>query len=117
GVHEETRALTTIEPLDEPDIVRRWASARIDEIALRSGSRETAADIALRAGVLTPWTGFVESGASTYVPSAFGTRLLDLGAGPEGGFGAVFGTARASGTLASTTQAEDFGGEDEGDDV
>jgi tetratricopeptide (TPR) repeat protein len=117
GVHEEERPIVAVEPLDEADVARRWASARIDEIAMRSGSRETAADVALRSGVLTPWTGFVESGSSTYIPSALGTRLLDLGAGPQGGFGAVFGTARAFGTLGATTQAQDFEGPDEGDDA
>ncbi len=115
GVHEEARAILPVEPFDAGDVQRRWASARIDEIALRSGSRETAADIALRAGILSPWTGFIEGGSS-YVGSSFGTRLLDLGAGPEGGFGAVFGTSRAFGTLASTTQSQDFDGPDEGDD-
>ncbi len=117
GVHEEPRSILPVEPLDVSDVVRRWASARIDEIALRSGSRETAADIALRAGVLSPWTGFIETSAATYAPTSFGTRILDLGASPEGGFGAVFGTARASGTLASTTQSQDFEGPDEGDDA
>ena len=116
GVHEEARAILPVEPFDAGDVQRRWASARIDEIALRSGSRETAADIALRAGILSPWTGFIEGGSS-YVGSSFGTRLLDLGAGPEGGFGAVFGTSRAFGTLASTTQSQDFDGPDEGDDA
>ncbi len=116
GVHEEVRAILPVDPFDEADVQRRWASARIDEIALRSGSRETAADIALRAGILSPWTGFINSGGSGYVPSSFGTRLLDLGASPEGGFGAVFGTSRAAGTLASTTQSQDFDGPDEGDD-
>ena len=117
GAHEDRRAIIPVEPLDRDDVTRRWASARIDEIALRSGSRETAADIALRAGVLSPWTGFVETSAGPYTPTAFGTRLLDLGASPDGGFGAVFGTARASGTIASTTQAQDFDGPDEGDDA
>ena len=115
GAHEIERAILPVDPFDPSDVTRRWAAARIDEIALRSGSRETATDVALRASVLTPWTGFVESGAS-YVPTTFGTRLLDLGAGPEGGFGAVLGTARASGTLAETTQSQDFDGPDEGDD-
>ena len=118
GVHEERRPIVPVEPIDAPDVVRRWASARIDEIALKNGSRETAADVALRAGVLTPWTGFVEANAPTsYIASSFATRLLDLGAGPDGGFGAVFGTARRVGTRASTRQGPDFADVDEGDDV
>ena len=117
GVHEERRPVLPVEPLDRDDVTRRWASARIDEVALRTGSRETAADVAMRAGVLTPWTGFVEGGAPTYVGSSFATRLLDLGAGPEGGFGAVLNTARRTGTIAATTQAPDFDEPDEGDDT
>ncbi len=117
GVHEEPRSLIALEPLDENDVVRRWASARIDEIALRNGGREAAADVAMRSGILTPWTGFVLGGTRTYTPSSFGTRLLDLGAGPEGGFGAVFGTTRLHGTLGSTTQGADFSETDEGDDA
>ncbi|MEZ4300090.1 MAG: VIT domain-containing protein [Polyangiaceae bacterium] len=117
GPHEETRLVTAIPPLDAADVTRRWASARVDEIALRSGSRETASDIAFRAGLLSPWTGFSEGGA-TYPATPFGTRILDLGAGPGGGFGAVFGTARATGTIASTTQGSDFFDEpDESDDT
>ncbi len=53
----------------------------------------------------------------TYIASSFATRLLDLGAGPDGGFGAVFGTARHTGTLAATTQGDDFTDPDEGDDA
>ncbi|MBK8251603.1 MAG: VWA domain-containing protein [Polyangiaceae bacterium] len=117
GPHEERRLIVAEEPLDPADITRRWASARIDEIALRTGSRETAADVAFRAGVLSPWTGFADGGR-VYTATPFGTRMLDLGAGPGGGFGAVFGTSRARGTIASTTQAPDFFDEpDEGDDA
>jgi len=117
GVHEERRPIVALETIDEPDVMRRWATSRIDEIALKSGSRETAADIALRSGILTPWTGFVADALQSYVATSFGSRILDLGAGPEGGFGAVFGTARANGALASTTQGADFSGPDEGDEA
>src|SRR6185369_11326093 len=75
GVHEEPRTVVAVEPFDEADVARRWASARIDEIALRNGSRETAVEVAMRAGILTPWTGFVLGSTRSYVPSSFGTRL------------------------------------------
>ena len=117
GPHEERRPILPVEPLDTADVARRWAAARVDEIALRSGSRETAADVAFRAGLMSPWTGFAEGGR-TYTASPFGIRMLDLGAGPGGGFGAVFGTARAPSALASTTQPTDFFDEpDDGDDA
>lgn len=117
GAREEHRNVVPIEAVDPGDVTRRWAAARIDEIALRSGSRETAADVAFRAGLLSPWTAFAE-GSRTYAATSFATRMLDLGAGPGGGFGAVFGTSRVSGALAPTTQAPDFFDEpDEGEDA
>ncbi len=110
GAHEERRALTQERAASEPDVARRWAAARVEEIALTGKGREAAIDVALRAGLLTPWTGWVTSTASAYVPSTLATRILDLSSGSDG-FSASFATPR--GTFGSLT---DVPGEDAGDD-
>jgi tetratricopeptide (TPR) repeat protein len=101
GAHEERRALIPEDTADEADVTRRWAAARVEEIALRGRGREAATDVALRAGLLTPWTGWLSGGAEGYVPSRLETRILDLAGGDEGGFTAAFATPQgALGTLA-----------------
>ncbi len=108
GEHVEKRALSIERAVSEADITRRWASARVEEIALKGKGREAATDVALRAGLLTPWTGWLISGPETYIPSSLQTRMLDLSAGPEGGFAAAFSTPRGSyGTLTNIPHETD----------
>ena len=100
GVHEEKRALVPVETPNEKDVARRWAAARVEEIALTGKGREAATDVALRAGLLTPWTGWVAGGHRNYIPSALTTRILDLALGSEAGFSAALATPRGTfGTL------------------
>nr|WP_240808045.1 VIT domain-containing protein [Polyangium spumosum] len=114
GVHEEKRSVVVERALREQDVARRWAAARVEEIALKGKGREAATDVALRAGLLTPWTGFVIGGPRVYAPSLLQTRILDLSAGPESGFSAAFATPRAAaGTLMNVPQETESA---EGDD-
>ena len=119
GVHEERRAVLPERVLHEADVRRRWAAARVEEIALRGKGREAATDVALRAGLLTPWTAWVAGGAGTYVPTPFQTRILDLAADPDAaGFAAVLATPRGSfgaltDTLGAWSPADDEGDGDQ----
>jgi len=128
GAHEERRPLSAVPVANEADVRRRWAAARVEEIALRGKGREAATDVALRAGLLTPWTAWVTRGASesggarTHVPTPLATRILDLASAPDtGGFAAVLATRGAQGTLLDTLDAlhpgEGDGGDDGGDDT
>ncbi|MDC0742172.1 VIT domain-containing protein [Polyangium mundeleinium] len=117
GVHEEKRPVVVERALREQDVARRWAAARVEEIALKGKGREAATDVALRAGLLTPWTGFVIGGPRVYAPSLLQTRILDLSAGPESGFSAAFATPRAAaGTLMNVPQ-ETESAEDKDDEA
>ncbi|MEZ4221283.1 MAG: VWA domain-containing protein [Polyangiaceae bacterium] len=76
------------------DVARRWAQARVDDV-LRSGKgREAVTDVALKVGLLTPWTGF-HSVEASYMPSHPAVRMLtaeterDLGFGAQAVRGAV----------------------------
>jgi Flp pilus assembly protein TadD/Mg-chelatase subunit ChlD len=101
GAHEETRAVDHIGTSAEDDVRRRWALARVEETVLRGQGRETATDVALRAGLLTPWTGWTV-GQSSYTPTPFATRILDLSADGEGVVGPTFATPAARlGTLSA----------------
>ncbi|UQA59312.1 VIT domain-containing protein [Polyangium aurulentum] len=104
GAHEEKRPVLVERAPNEMDVSRRWAAARVEEIALKAKGREAATDVALRAGLLTPWTGWLVGGAMVYPPTSLQTRILDLSAS-EGGFAAAFATPRASaGTLTNVPQ-------------
>ena len=96
GAHEERRPIVVEKVPNEPDVTRRWAAARVEEIALGGRGREAATDVALRAGLLTPWTGWLSSGAESYVPSRLETRILDLAVSDESGFAAAFATPHGS---------------------
>ena len=64
------------------DVARRWAAARVEEVVLSGKGREAATDVALRAGLLTPWTGWTAD-RDVYVPTPLATRILDLSSGAE----------------------------------
>ncbi len=101
GAHEQVRAVDSIGTSAADDVRRRWALARVEETVLRGQGRETATDVALRAGLLTPWTGWVV-GQSTYTPTPFATRILELSANGEGVVGPTFATPKARlGTLSA----------------
>jgi tetratricopeptide (TPR) repeat protein len=116
GAHEERRELVVEKAANESDVTRRWAAARVDEIALHGRGREAATDVALRAGLLTPWTGWITGAVEAYVPSRLETRILDLASGAEEGFTAAFATPRtAAGTLSSATLEDDAAVEEKDD--
>ena len=103
---------------NDADVIRRWAAARVEEIALHGRGREAATDVALRAGLLTPWTGWVSGSVDAYVPSRLETRVLDLAAGAEAGFTAAFATPHgAQGTLAGAVHETEDEPVEEKDDA
>lgn len=77
GDKGESRTLTLRSLPRVEDVRRRWAAARVEELALRGEGRESTVDAALRTGLLTPWTGWV-IGPQTYVPTPIESRVLDL---------------------------------------
>ncbi len=108
GTHEDRRPLVAEPVVDEGDVTRRWAAARVEEIALGGRGREAATDVALRAGLLTPWTGWVAGGMQAYVPTRLETRILDLAVGDEIGFAAAFATPRGgAGSLSAVPRETD----------
>jgi tetratricopeptide (TPR) repeat protein len=119
GAHEERRPLLAEKVVSEPDVGRRWAAARVEEIALGGRGREAATDVALRAGLLTPWTGWLVGSADGYVPTNLETRILDLAVGREAGFSASFATPKGSfGALAGVVhETEPADPEEEKEDV
>jgi tetratricopeptide (TPR) repeat protein len=60
------------------DVRRRWAAARVEDIVLRGESVEGATDIAVRAQLLTPWTGWYIGGGGTVASTPMSARVLDL---------------------------------------
>lgn len=108
GAHEERRPLVAEVAASEPDVQRRWVAARVEEIALRGRGREAATDVALRAGLLTPWTGWLIGSSEAYLPTPLETRILDLSVGEEAGFSAAFATpSRSYGTLTGVIHETD----------
>lgn len=78
---EETRLLHMPPVVDVHDIRRRWGAARVEELALRGEGKEAAIDVALKVGLLTPWTAWVLGGGSlVYKPQPIEARVLDLSA-------------------------------------
>jgi tetratricopeptide (TPR) repeat protein len=79
---------------DGADVRRRWAAARVEELALRSRGREAVTDVALREQLLTPWTGWtLEAGTPPlYRESPVGERVLDLTTGDDALFSAELAT-------------------------
>jgi tetratricopeptide (TPR) repeat protein len=119
GLHEERRPVVAGGSIAEADVTRRWAAARVEEIALTGRGREAATDVALRAGLLTPWTGW-NTGSTIYDPTRLETRILDLAVGSEAGFTAAFATPRlASGALTGVVHEveEDGAGDDREDAI
>ena len=118
GAHEERRALVVEKASSEPDVIRRWAAARVEEIALHGRGREAATDVALRAGLLTPWTGWLVGATEVYIPSRLETRVLDLSASADAGFTAAFATPHgALGTLAGAVHETEEPEVEEKDDA
>lgn len=105
GMHEETRAVDVLRADDAAEIRRRWAAERVEEIVLRGKGREAATDVALKAGLVTPWTALRVGGSGEYIARAFETRVLDLSSDGDSVVGPVLATGSdLTGTLAAFDQ-------------
>lgn len=105
GAHEEQRAVDVLRADDPAEIRRRWATERVEEIVLSGKGREAATDVALKAGLVTPWTALRIGGSGEYVARAFETRVLDLSSDGSSLVGPVLSTAGdLSGTLTAFDQ-------------
>jgi tetratricopeptide (TPR) repeat protein len=102
GVHEEQRAVDLLRADDAEELRRRWASERVEDIVLAGKGREAATDVALRAGLVTPWTALRVGGSGEYIARALQTRVLDLAPSGASLIGPVLATAGdLSGTIAA----------------
>jgi hypothetical protein len=104
GMHEEKRALAVLRADDAEDVRKRWANERVEDIVLGGKGREAATDVALKAGLVTPWTALRVGGSGEYVPRAFQSRVLDLTSDGASLLGPVLAT---SGDIAGTLAAFD----------
>ena len=73
---DESRAVRQVPLPAAADLPRRWAMARIEEMAARDDGIESAIALADSAELLTPWTSFF-FGPTTRTP-AFAVRVLEL---------------------------------------
>ena len=76
GSHEDSMLVALRVSPWPYDVRRRWAKARIDELLLARRGRESVTDVALRAGLMTPWTGFAAQ--PNYAGTALEARQLDV---------------------------------------
>jgi Mg-chelatase subunit ChlD len=104
GAHEERRAVDVLRAEDPGELRRRWATERVEEIVLSGKGREAATDVALKAGLVTPWTALRIGGSGEYIARAFETRVLDLASDGASLIGPVLATA---GDLTGTLTAFD----------
>ncbi len=99
GPQKETLKTHRAQAIDLADIRKRWASERVQELALRSRGREAVTDVALREKLLTPWTGWtlVSGSPPVYQASPMKQRVLHLRAGQQALFSAELATPSAVG--------------------
>ena len=118
GPHEKKLATTRERIVDQDDIKRRWASSRVEELALRRRGREAVTDVALHTGLLTPWTGWTLSSGSrpTFAPSPLSSHVMDLAPGSDAIFSADLATPSAHGStlldLSMAPERSALGGEE-----
>jgi tetratricopeptide (TPR) repeat protein len=72
----ESRVLEVVDVPAGADVARRWAAARIEEMAARGDGLEPAIALAAQANLLTPWTSWFFGEASASAP--FEQRVLAL---------------------------------------
>jgi tetratricopeptide (TPR) repeat protein len=101
GTHAEERRLERRDAGSDEEVRRRWAAARVEELAFRMAGREAATDVAAAEGLLTPWTAWVVGASGgTYVPTPIDTRVLDLAGSVDSPYSALLSTpSGAFGTL------------------
>jgi hypothetical protein len=96
GVKTESLAIKPRSAMDAKEVRRRWASARVEELAFKAAGREAATDVAYQEKLLTPWTARVLTGDKTYEPTPLSTRLLDLEGVNNDAYSALLSTEEAS---------------------
>jgi tetratricopeptide (TPR) repeat protein len=90
GEQSERRPLSLRTTSNADDVRRRWARARVEDVVMTGKGQEAAIDVALRAGLVTPWTA-LSTQAGPYVASVIEARLLDLSS-RHSGVSAAFST-------------------------
>jgi len=90
GPQEQSLSVSREASVCDADVARRWAAARAEELVMRGAGREAVVDVALRTGLLTPWTAWVlgSEPGNAYSPSELETRVLDLSSNGERAFSA-----------------------------
>lgn len=96
GPQVEKLSIKPRTPMDVREVRRRWAAARVEELAFRSAGREAAADVALHEGLLTPWTAWLVGGGVRYQPTPLSTRLLDIDGPTQDAYSAMLATPEAN---------------------
>ena len=96
GVQTERLSVKPRTAMDAKEVRRRWALARVEELAFKAAGREAATDVAYQEGLLTPWTAWVLYGGEKYVPTPLSTRLLDLDGVSSDAYSAMLATPDVS---------------------
>ncbi len=105
----ETRRLRRLRRPKASDLPKRWAAARVEEMALRDEGIEPAIALASEAGLLTPWTGwFFRAPSDDQGTRPFAERLLTLSPSHDAAFATRLGPALGPGS----TLLEPFDGDD-----
>jgi tetratricopeptide (TPR) repeat protein len=107
----ESRPLRLIPTPPGADVPRRWAKARIEELAARGEGVEPGIALAAQTKLLTPWTSFFfeASGATRGVSSAFASRIQALSFVEDAPFAGYLDTSVRSGSTL-LEPPRDFGG-------
>ena len=84
---EESRPLAQVAAPPGADVPRRWALARVEEMAVRGDGIEPAIALASKASLLTPWTSWFFGGSTVSLP--FDQRMLGLSPTLDAAFAAT----------------------------
>lgn len=108
---EHTRRLRRRHRPGAADIAKRWAAARIEELALSDEGIEPAISLGYQAQLLTPWTGFYfEPPVEGQGTRPFEERLLALSPRSDAAFGARLAPLLSSGSTLLEPNASLGGG-------
>lgn len=76
GPQQQQLEITPQRVAESTDVRRRWAEARVQQLSIDKRPKEAIIDVALREGLLTPWTGFTLL-SDRYLSIPIAQRLLD----------------------------------------